>query len=107
MINVIVSVADKLIAIVGEQLKVLKEMISENFEKTIKRLSKYNVLNGLSKILYEKFVTMGEFLTQNIEEIKQKFALFLNFLGEKEERELRKKAVKPYKKRKQNKQKRK
>ncbi len=99
-INTAIAAADKLIAVLGEQIKVLTEIISENFEKIIKRLSKYTILNGLSKILYEKFVTLGQFLTQNLEEIKQKFAVFLNFLGEKEAREVRKKIKKPYKKKK-------
>lgn len=99
-INTAIAAADKLIAVLGEQIKVLTEIISENFEKIIKRLSKYTILNGLSKILYEKFVNLGQFLTQNLEEIKQKFAVFLNFLGEKEAREVRKKIKKPYKKKK-------
>ncbi len=99
-INTISAAADKLIAVLGEQIKVLKEIISENFEKIIKRLSKYRTLNGLSKILYEKFVDLGQFLTQNLEEIKQKLAVFLNFLGEKEAREVKKRTAKSYKKKK-------
>jgi hypothetical protein len=97
-INTIAAVADKLIAVLGEQIKVLEDIISENFKKIIKRMSKYNILNGLSKILYEKFVSMGEFFTQNLEEIKQKFSTFLNFLSEKEAREVKKRTRKSYKK---------